>query len=144
MWLEFLKAVDPKAEFLLGVDQSQLVLLEKTLNTPLPDELKSLLMETDGVRDEFGSWLMWPVKLIEQNNIKMRRNPEFRENYMPFTSFLFFADAGNGDKFAFRVIQGAIKRPDIFVWNHEDDSRTWAAPSLKVFLEWWISGKLNI
>lgn len=144
MWLEFIKAVEPKAELLVGVTESQLASLEKTLNISLPSELKSLLIETNGIRDEFGLRLIWSVEEIERHNLKMRTDPIFIDNYMPFNNLLFFADAGNGDKFAFSIVQGAIRRPDIFVWNHEDDSRTWVAPTLKDYLEWWMSGKLNI
>jgi len=74
----------------------------------------------------------------------MRTEPSFVEHYMPFKNFRFFADAGNGDTFAFVMIQGAIKLPGIFVWNHEDDSRIWVAASLKQYLEWWLYGKLNV
>lgn len=63
---------------------------------------------------------------------------------MPFEPLLFFADAGNGDMFAYTVCNGSVRRPDIFVWNHEDDSRTWVAPSLALYLEWWLSGKLKV
>ncbi|MDQ4123150.1 MAG: SMI1/KNR4 family protein [Acidobacteriota bacterium] len=63
---------------------------------------------------------------------------------MPFDSLLFFADAGNGDQFAFRILKGEIRRNDVFVWNHEDDSRTWVASNLKQYLQWWLSGKLQI
>ncbi|CAI8713500.1 Alpha/beta hydrolase [Bacillus sp. IT-79MI2] len=31
-----------------------------------------------------------------------------------------------------------------YVWNHEDDSRTWVAPSLKQFIEWWSDGTISI
>jgi hypothetical protein len=24
------------------------------------------------------------------------------------------------------------------VWDHEQDSRTWVAPSLRTYLEWWL------
>jgi hypothetical protein len=63
---------------------------------------------------------------------------------MPFDHLLFFADAGDGDQFAFGILNGEIRNPDIFVWNHENDSRTWVAPSLDVYLEWWINGKLKV
>ncbi|WP_162255066.1 hypothetical protein [Paenibacillus sp. Soil522] len=36
----------------------------------------------------------------------------------------FFADAANGDQFAFPILNGKIVKKDIYVWNHEDDSRT--------------------
>jgi len=64
---------------------------------------------------------------------------------MPFNHLLFFGDAGNGDQFAFSIhADGKIYRPDVFVWNHEDDSRTWIAPSLKTFFEWWSAGRISL
>ncbi|WSL80461.1 SMI1/KNR4 family protein [Kitasatospora sp. NBC_01266] len=60
---------------------------------------------------------------------------------MPFDPLLFFADAGNGDLFA---LLPRIGRPDVFVWNHEDDSRTWVAPSLAKYLEWWLTGQIKL
>jgi hypothetical protein len=29
---------------------------------------------------------------------------------------------------------------DVYVWDHEDDSRRWYAASLLEYLEWWLSG----
>jgi hypothetical protein len=63
---------------------------------------------------------------------------------MPFDHLLFFADAGNGDHFAFALHAGVVRRPDVFAWNHEDDSRNWAAPSLEKYLEWWLTGRLKL
>ena len=87
---------------------------------------------------------MWSTERIQQDNIEFRTTEDFKDLYMPFDSLLFFADAGNGDQFAFTVLNGEIRRNDIFVWNHENDSRTWAASNLKQYLEWWLSGKLQI
>jgi hypothetical protein len=71
----------------------------------------------------------------------LRSSPDFANLYMPFEAMLFFADAGNGDQFAF-VIRD---RPaDVFVWDHETDSRTMIAPSLATYLEWWLNGRLSI
>jgi hypothetical protein len=30
------------------------------------------------------------------------------------------------------------------VWNHEDDSRTWVAPNLAKYLEWWLTGRITL
>ena len=54
------------------------------------------------------------------------------------------ADAGNGDQFAFVVLDGEVRRDDIFVWNHEDDSRSWVAPRLEAFYEWWLIGRIEL
>ncbi|MFD7020396.1 hypothetical protein [Streptomyces sp. NPDC059161] len=37
-----------------------------------------------------------------------------------------------------------IDRPDVFVWNHEDDSRTWAAPSLAEYLRRRLTGRIEL
>ena len=59
--------------------------------------------------------------------------------------FIIFADGGNGDLFGYSVLNGMVQRDDIYVWNHENDSRTWVAPSLK--LSWsggeWEDNNLN-
>ncbi len=50
---------------------------------------------------------------------------------MPFDPFLFFGDNGGGDQFAF---VRTPERDDVFVWDHETDSRNWISPSLQSFL----------
>nr|WP_329202312.1 MULTISPECIES: SMI1/KNR4 family protein [unclassified Streptomyces] len=51
--------------------------------------------------------------------------------YMPFDALLFFGDNGGGDQFAF--VQ-TPRRPDVFVWEHETDSRRWVAGDLRDYL----------
>jgi hypothetical protein len=63
---------------------------------------------------------------------------------MSFNSLLFFADAGNGDQFAFAIRNGQIRSSDVYVWNHENDSRNWVAPSLEKYLTWWLDGSIEI
>ena len=90
--------------------------------------------------------LVWSVADIKAkaNNLKFRNNPNFKKLYMSFDNTLFFGDAGNGDQFAYPICDGVIRRPDIFVWNHENDSRMWIAPSLQRYLEWWLTGRITI
>lgn len=81
---------------------------------------------------------------IVEVNLMFRQNANFRELYMPFDHLLFFGDAGNGDQFAFPIqSDGLIHRLDVFVWNHEDDSRSWVARSLKDYLDRWLTGRLK-
>jgi SMI1-KNR4 cell-wall len=63
---------------------------------------------------------------------------------MPFDHLLFFSDAGNGDLFGFSILNGSIQKDDIFVWNHEDDSRSWIASSLEAFIKGWITDKITV
>ncbi len=124
---------------------------EAALGTLLPDDLKAVLAETNGVTEhlatdcvdvEIGHFL-WPIERIRETNVSFRSDPHFGELYMPFDCLLFFADARNGDQFAYIVSNEHMRRPDILAWNHEDDSHTWVAPPLKTFVAWWCEGKVK-
>jgi hypothetical protein len=84
------------------------------------------------------------LERIVSDNLRFRAYPDFRELDMPFDHLLFFADAGNGDQFAHAICAGTVRRPDVFVWNHEDDSRSWVAPDIYTYLKWWLSGTLTV
>ena len=144
MWQELIEQHSDAVNVRVGASDSAIRFAERTLIVKFPGDLKTLLLESDGIEGEYGLGLVWPLDRIVEDNLSFRRNTEFKELYMPFDCLLFFADAGNGDQFAFPIHAGGIRRDDVFVWNHEDDSRTWAAPSLSKYLEWWLSGKLTV
>lgn len=143
MWKQLLESLTDKCEFsppFLG----DFARAETILGALLPADLQSLMRESNGVRGEYESGLVWSMERIVETNGEMRQNSFYRELYMPFEPLLFFADAGTGDLFAFPVVNGAPSRRDIFAWNHEDDSRIWVAPSLEKYLEWWLNGKIKL
>ena len=59
----------------------------------------------------------------------MRTTPDFVSLYWSFDQMLFIGEEGGGDLFGFRVLQDQ-KLPEIYLWEHEDDSRAWFASSL--------------
>jgi SMI1-KNR4 cell-wall len=119
----------------------------------LPSELEELYKQTNGVNEymqfenvgkqKIGE-LIYSIKCVIQANNEVRNNPSFKNLLMSFDELLFFADAGNGDLFGFVTLLGNFNRNDIFVWNHEDDSRIWVAPNLMKFIEWWTNGTIGI
>jgi hypothetical protein len=113
---------------------------EGKLGTPLPDEIRDLLSETNGVEGEYGLGLVWPAERIGDDNARFRSDPTYADLYLPFEGLVFFSDAGNGDQFAMSL-RGA---GDIYVWNHEDDSRMWVASTVMEFLRRWMTGELQI
>ncbi|WP_417392189.1 SMI1/KNR4 family protein [Gimesia sp.] len=133
-WTDQILKLCSDAEFFPGAKRHEIQQAESELGVSLPADLASLLQESNGIGDEYGLGLIWPLKHIVRENIEFRENPDFPELYMPFDHLLFFADAGNGDQFAYPIQDGEIRRSDVFVWNHEDDSRTWFAASLKEYL----------
>lgn len=145
MWIELIRSMTAECEFSAPATEERLFNAESVLGIELPHDLRHLLSESDGVSGEYGSGLVWPLDRIVEDNRHFRASTAFREIYMPFDHLLFFADAGNGDQFAFPIhADGVIHRPDVLAWNHEDDSRTWVAPSLKLYLEWWLSGRIKL
>ena len=128
MWRNYLQKLSNDCRFNSGVEADAISMAERDLQIQLPSELAEVLSESDGVMGQYGLGLVWPIERIRSENIAFRGNEQFRELYMPFDNLLFFADAGNGDQFAFAICAAAVRRPDIFAWNHENDSRSWWRP----------------
>lgn len=142
MWKDFITKLN--TSYTIGFDEpvseNELIEMEKALNIKLPESLRSLLYETNGFEDG----TLMSAKDIEKINLFLRNSSDLTESFMPLDCFLFFGDAGNGDYFGFPIINGEIWKEDVYGWNHEDDSRTWVASSLKNFLKVWLSGELSI
>jgi hypothetical protein len=152
-WQKFiqnLKPVDEEIKYQLRqpCDIKSLVAIETEFQIDLSDELKSLYQESDGILELLGDQeigtLIWLAEYLIKENKSYRETADFKDLYMPFDSLLFFGDAGNGDCFGYSILNGAIQKLDVFTWNHEDDSRTWVAPNLEKFIEWWVEGKINV
>ncbi len=113
---------------------------EARLGHSLPVELLDLLAQTNGIEGEYGLGLLWTIERIAADNAHFRSNSEFADLYMPFDGLVFFADAGNGDQF-FVSLRGTH---DVYVWDHEGDSRTWVAPTVLGYLEGWMEGRITV
>lgn len=144
MWADLIKELTQDYKFYVPVTESQLLEVENSMNIELPVSLKELLQESNGVTDEYGTSIIWTLERIKKDNFEFRSNDDFKELYMPFDHLLFFSDAGNGDQFAFPILNGKIIKDDIYVWNHEDDSRTWISSSLSSFIKGWLNGTISV
>ncbi|MEU1017136.1 SMI1/KNR4 family protein [Streptomyces sp. NPDC005898] len=105
--------------------------IEGGLGQSLPASLSALLLETDGIEDEFGTEVIWTAEKILAENLAFRSDEQYRALYMPFDSMLFFGDNGGGDQFAF---VRTPEREEVFVWDHETDSRNLISPDLESYL----------
>ncbi len=143
-WKTHLASRYPKLETHPAVARERVEAASSKLGAAFPGELVSLLTTSDGLTGDYGLGLIWPLDEIVSRNEHFRTFPEFRSLYMPFDALLFFGDAGNGDQFGYSLCGGEITKTDIFCWNHEDDSRTWVAPCLPTYLDWWLSGKIKV
>lgn len=144
MWREFIQQCDPRGTFLAPATPAMIAEVESALRIALPDDFKSLLGETNGVRLSQGQWLIWSVEHMLEKNLDFRGNPLYRDMYMPFDSLVLFAEAGNGDLFAFPVLaNGHIRDSHVYRWHQVDDSRTWAAENVRRFLQGWFDNTLG-
>ncbi|MFJ8350710.1 SMI1/KNR4 family protein [Streptomyces sp. NPDC094153] len=137
MWKEAAAEALPEVEFRAPVDATALAEAERRLGRGLPAQLTALLMETNGMVGEYGTDVVWSLDRIVEQNLLFWSPDTFPGLYMPFDPLLFFGDNGGGDQFAFVLTP---ERPDIFVWDHENDSRLWAARELEDYLHRCLAG----
>ncbi|GAA1589391.1 SMI1/KNR4 family protein [Actinomadura kijaniata] len=131
MWREITRRTFSGVGFGEPADAAEVAAAERRLGRPLPSELVSLLGEADGLVGHDGVDTVWPLRQIVEQNLLFWTDHSFADLYMPFDALLFFGDNGGGDQFAFVRTPA---RPDIFVWEHEDDSRRWVARDLRDYL----------
>jgi hypothetical protein len=140
MWREVITSLTKDYEFYPPATADQIETVETSLGVILPGELRELLAETNGVKGEYGFWLVWPTEKIVEENLFFRTFPDFRELYMPFDPLLSFGDYANGDMYAYVITSAGVTRRDIFIWEHESDSRRDFAFGLVPYFERWVSG----
>ncbi|MEU6660854.1 SMI1/KNR4 family protein [Streptomyces sp. NPDC046821] len=115
---------DPATDHILGE-------VERRLGQSVPPSLRELLLESNGIEDVYGTELVWAAEKILGENLAFRDSVEFRGLYQSFDALMFFGDNGGGDQFAFVRVP---ERDDVFVWDHETDSRTWVSASLEAYV----------
>jgi hypothetical protein len=135
-WKDLVAAVATDAKFAAPANETALASAESALQLSLPLELRELLLECDGFTADYSSDVVWSISEILRRNQEFREMNAFRELYMPFDNLLFFGDDGGGDQFAFSIqADGEIHKPDIYLWEHETDARSWFAGHLKQYFE---------
>lgn len=144
MWRELVAGLEPDHEFRSPASPAEIGAVARCVGCALPADLISALEESNGLFGAYGHGLVWSTETMLEQNQQMRSTDAFRDLYMPFDCLLFFGDAGNGDLFGYSILAGEVRRNDIFAWNHEDDSRTWVAPGLQRYVEWWFAGKIKL
>ena len=108
---------------------------ENTLNITFPNELKELLLETDG--DNF---LLLSVKQIIEDNLLVRE--ALSEFYEGLEELLFIGGNGCGDYYAYSILDGQIKSTEIVRWEHEDNIKIVVAHSLKEMIDRYYNNEI--
>jgi hypothetical protein len=130
-WRDLIGNAFRDAKFYIPASAREIGHAERELGVEFPAELRQLLLETNGVSANYSRPLVWPVDEIIEQNRHFRTSSAFAKRYAPFTDLLFFGVEGNGDQFAYRVLEGQAGDSSICEWNHETDERTSFASDLK-------------
>lgn len=121
--------------------------LESEFHLVLPDDLRRLLLETDGVMETIqvggdmveSGWLVWPVETALRENRALRRQPDTPR------SLFFIANPGvDGVLFGIHAGEQAEELCEVFAWQPVDHSIVQIAPSLQKFLEGWLMGEIRV
>ena len=136
MWREMILALHLQYTLFDPATPSQINELEAIFGVPLPEHLKSLLFESNGVKNSYGLSVIWNIEEIKTTNLIMRNDEIFRDNFMSLDSLLFFGSDIAGDCYGYAITGTHILRSsEIFNWCHETDERRIIANSLKDYLE---------
>lgn len=147
MWKDFIEVLEVNCEFYPPTSSAELDATEKALNVTLPESLRGLLLETNGVySSSMRLDVIWNVDELMRRNQSMREDTNLASSCMTFQSLLFFADSGvDGILFAFPIsATGIVQDRNIIAWYPIEDSRPVLAYDLKDFLKRWLSGSLNV
>lgn len=120
-------------ELFAPVPTTAVAAAENSLGCALPEELKQLYSQTDGVSAHYGAPLVMPLRRAVEENEALRRSPELRGLFMPFNHMLVFGGDNNGDLFFFPIHSNGSLASNVFIWDHESDSRSYFANTLKDF-----------
>lgn len=143
-WKNYIESISKDYHFKAPGTNIEIAHIKEELNVQLPEKLQEVYNETNGIFDKYECPLIWSIEQMIKDNLFFRNFDDYKDIYMPFDHLLFFSDAGNGDLFGYRILNGSIRDEEIFVWNHEDDSRTWISSSLENFLKGWITGEITV
>ena len=139
-WTGQVSSLFADARYVSPASSTQIDGLEAEFQVKIPEELRSLLSETDGVLANYSTPMIWSIQEITSQNRELRTEPTYPELYMPFTPLLFFGDDGSGNLFGYRVLAGIIRNLDVFEWDHETDSRSCYAYGLRGYFKRRSSG----
>ncbi|MFS0688827.1 SMI1/KNR4 family protein [Sporosarcina sp. 179-K 8C2 HS] len=145
MWKDYLISISKECQFKAPATEADILLIKRDLDIDLPKKLADLYKETNGVFGNYGSSFIWSTEQMVKENLFFGATIHEQDVSMrSLDTFLFFSDAGNGDLFGYSIENGRAQNDDIYVWNHEDESRRVIASSLEEFLKGWILGEISV
>lgn len=113
--------------------------LEAFIKGSIPSQLKSLLSECNGVENPIGSWVVFPIEqMIEENQTVRADYADWKQN-PPLEKVLMFSDVlGIGDLYGVCLSAfNGIKPGEIVHFDHETAQLQHEADDLEDFFKNW-------
>jgi hypothetical protein len=130
-----LRELSASCDLFDAATERELAAVEAACGVALPQELRDILSESNGLLSGYGGTLLWSTDEIVRHNKEFRTDQSLRGKYQPFDKLFFIGDDASGDQFAYAVeLDGKIRRSDIYRWDHETDARPRYAKDLEEFL----------
>lgn len=140
--------LEPGPDFFPGASPDQLNTVERILRLPLPEQLRALLAESNGVLVCFGQHFIWNSDELLQYNQPPWITPDYwrdGRSGQDTQHLLFFGDAGvDGIQFGFPITTDGAVIEHVFAWYPIGRRQVRKASSLKDYVEGWLSGTLTV
>ena len=136
MWREVLSTKWPEVEFSPPCSLANVESVEASLGMPLPDELRALYFETDGVYSTRAyMWIVWCINDVLKRTHYMHTSPDIAFYEKSFNELLFFGDLGNGDLLAFQTDSTLQSYQSVGIWDHETGEYLESAKSMQEMID---------
>lgn len=120
-WRSRIKRCMPESKFFPPASDAMLRKVERALGHGIPDDLKALLRESNGVETPYSDLVYNTDRLIEVNCTM--RSADYLADRMPLDHLFFFGEVGDGDEFGFPRNRDGSFGITVFIWSHETDAR---------------------
>ena len=107
--------------------------VEETFGVALPQDMREYLLEMNG-----DNWLMFSVSQIIETNAEVRK----QTHTMPLDCLLFVGGNGCGDYFGYPITGEGLDGGNMFMWEHEYDSRVWRVNNLRELINRYYGGEI--
>jgi len=122
----------PESQFSPPASNTELSAIYQALGHGIPDQLRELLIESNGIETPYSTLVYSTARIIEVN--QTFRTADSLADRMPFEHLIFFGTVSDGDEFAFPLLRNGKFGDAVFIWSHESDCREEYAMSIADYI----------